>query len=395
MCSKNLLARYCLDLAKPYSDIDYHRNPSSQPCKLRQMALSFQTVRKFLVVAAFCNQILAFRSNTIESHRRCRCHLQNDPIRRRRTQQYAYSGFAPDDFESMIQAATSEAKGVYGGDFAGLAATFNPGDGSFIPIPDYLIPEGLKEWGQEPKCLEVLVSEDIHDNGEESVMTRVTTKILPATGCSVDNLETMIATDEIDLDTQLRSDESNFDGIEDIVGLQYPLGADTLRVETIFGLQEEYGVDRIRVAIDLIPSEDDFAIKSPMMLTLERRTSSSSSGGSISQGGGLDGRTVYMLLGEKLRASRTFVDEPVASYDNSSFDDYDPSLEIRYVHLPAGICLAYGWIQNQKSWMLQVSQVAEGSRRVMSRQFTTATDGELDFEMRSWIEDSVWEEQNQ
>lgn len=357
------------------------------------MTISSRIIRILLLVAAFCNQVLAFRSNTIESHRLC--HLQNDPIRRQRTQQYAYSGFAPDDFESMIQAATSEAKGVYGGDFAGLAATFNPGDGSFIPIPDYLIPEGLKEWGQEPKCLEVLVSEDIHDNGEESVMTRVTTKILPATGCSVDNLETMIATDEIDLDTQLKSDESNYDGIEDIVGLQYPLGADTLRVETIFGLQEEYGVDRIRVAIDLIPSEDDFAIKSPMMLTLERRTSSSSSGGSISQGGGLDGRTVYMLLGEKLRGSRTFVDEPVASYDNSSFDDYDPSLEIRYVHLPAGICLAYGWIQNQKSWMLQVSQVAEGSRRVMSRQFTTATDGELDFEMRSWIEDSVWDEQNQ
>lgn len=336
-----------------------------------------------------CSQAFAFQPNRIETHRRR--NLQNGSYRRQQGQQFAYSGTGPEEFESLIQAATSEATGVYGGDFAGLAATFNPGNGEFIPIPDYLIPESLKEWGQEPKCLEVLVSEDIHSNedGEESVMTRVTTKILPDTGCSVDNLETMIASDEIDLESQLRSDESNNDGVEEIVGLQYPLGEDTLRVETIFGLQEEFGVDRIRVAIDLVPSEDDFAIKSPMVVTLERRTSSISSGGTISEGGGLDGRTVYMLLGETLRASRTFVDEPVASYDNSSFDDYDPSLEIRYVHLPASICIAYGWIQDQKSWMLQVSQVAQGSRRVMSRQFTTAKDGELDFEMQSWIEDSI------
>lgn len=289
------------------------------------------------------------------------------------------------DFESLIEAAKEGAKGVYGGDFAGLAATFNPGDGSFIEIPDYLIPDGLKEWGQEPKCLEVLVSEDIHedDNGEGYVMSRVTTKILPDTGCTVDNLETMLARDEIDLESQWKSDGSD-EGMEDVVGLQYPLGEDKLRVETIFGLGEEQGLDRIRVAIDLIPSEEKFAIQTPMVLTLERRTSSISSGGTISEGGGLDSRTVYLLLGERLRASATFVDLPSMTTDRNYCD---PDSDIRYVALPANISIAYGWSNDGSAWMLQVSQIVNGSRRVVSRQFTLANDEELDFEIQSWVED--------
>lgn len=337
----------------------------------REMLPSKKALGRFLLAAACCNQVLAF---------------QPTQIRGQQSPRFAYSDYASDEFESLVEAATLESKGVYGGDFAGLAATFNPGDGSFIPIPEYLIPDGLLEWGQEPKCLEVLVSEDVHSDasGEDNLMTRVTTTILPDTGCSVDNLETMVAKDEIDLESQLKSDESNDDGVEEIVGLQYPLGEDKLRVETIFGLGEEFGVDRIRVAIDLVPSEDDFAIKSPMMLTLERRTSSISSGGTISEGGGLDGRTVYMLLGERLRASRTFVDEPVMNYDNP-----DPTDDIRHLNFPGYVSIAYGWLKDKNSWMLQVSQISGASRRVMSREFTTAKDGELDFEMQSWVEDYI------
>jgi len=349
------------------------------------MVCYFQTVRLFLLSAACCDQILAFRAKSISAHRR---HLDNE--QHRRSQQYAYNSNS-EDFESLVEAATSGSTGVYGGDYAGLAATFNPGDGSFIPIPDYLVPDELKEWGQEPKCLEVLVSEDIHDdeNDEVYVMKRVTTTVLPAMGCAVDNLETMLAMDEIDLESQWRNDDNDGDGAENIVGLQYPLGKDKLRVETLFGLEKEVGVDRIRVAIDLIPSQEDFAIKSPMMLTLERRTSSISSGGTIAEGGGLDGRTVFMLLGEQLRGSKTFVDEPSTSHDNYSYNNFDPKNDIRHVNLPANISIAYGWLQDKNSWMLQVSHITNGSRRVISRQFTIANDGELDFEMRSWIENSI------
>ena len=239
------------------------------------------------------------------------------------------------------------------------------------------------QWVIEPKCLEVLLSEDIYndENDDEYVMNRVTTTILPDTGCGIDNLETKLARDEIDLESQWKSNDEN------IVGLQYPLGEDTLRVETIFGLESEVGVDRIRVAIDLIPSEEDFTIKSPMMLTLERRTSLVSSGGTIAEGGGLDGRTVYMLLGERLRGSSTFVDGPSMSYDNPAPHNYDRDNDIRHVDLPANISIAYGWLKDEKSWILQVSYITHGTRRVMSRQFTIANDGELDFEMRSWVEE--------
>mmetsp|Transcript_8388 Transcript_8388/g.20096 ORF Transcript_8388/g.20096 Transcript_8388/m.20096 type:complete len:354 (+) Transcript_8388:114-1175(+) len=353
------------------------------------MISSVRTIRLFLLsVACCCDQIVAFTSkDCVATNPRGLHHAStNQP-----QQLFTYNNSGGEEgFESLVEAATSGAMGVYGGDFAGLAATFNPGDGSFIPIPDYLIPESLREWGQEPKCLEVLVSEDIHEdeNDEAHMMKRVTTKILPDTGCSIDNLETMLATDEIDLESQWKSDGDD-DGVQDIVGLQYPLGEDKLRVETIFGLEGEYGVDRVRVAIDLIPCQEDFAIQSPMMLTLERRTSSISSGGTIAEGGGLDGRTVFMLLGERLRASTTFVDEPSLTYDYyGNFGDAEN--DIRLVNLPANLSIAYGWVHGRTSWMLQVSQILQdGSRRVMSREFMIAKDGELDFEMRSWVEDPV------
>jgi hypothetical protein len=114
------------------------------------------------------------------------------------------------DFQSLIDAASSGNEYVLGGDFAGKAATFNPADGSLIDIPDYLIPEALIEWGQAPKCLDILVSEDI----DEELLVRSTVTVLPGTGCSIDNLETVKVTDDIDLST-LWGEDSN------VVALQY------------------------------------------------------------------------------------------------------------------------------------------------------------------------------
>lgn len=53
----------------------------------------------------------------------------------------------PQDLEKMIQDATSSSNGyAVGGDFAGLAATFNPGNGDFIPIPEHMVPDALLDW---------------------------------------------------------------------------------------------------------------------------------------------------------------------------------------------------------------------------------------------------------
>lgn len=75
---------------------------------------------------------------------------------------------------------------LYGGDFAGLSASFSPQDGTLIKVPEHLVPEALLEWGKAPSCFEVLVSEEFSDNN----LKRQTVQILPAVGCGVDNLET-------------------------------------------------------------------------------------------------------------------------------------------------------------------------------------------------------------
>jgi hypothetical protein len=71
-----------------------------------------------------------------------------EPLMRRTPLRYESRRYLyPQDFENLIQAATSNANGyAMGGDFAGLAATFNPGDGAFIPVPVHMIPDALIEW---------------------------------------------------------------------------------------------------------------------------------------------------------------------------------------------------------------------------------------------------------
>jgi hypothetical protein len=273
------------------------------------------------------------------------------------------------DFDLLIQAATSTSNGcALGGDFAGVAATFDPGDGSFIPIPVHLVPKALIEWGQGPKCLEVLVSEEL--NGES--MARSTITVLPDTGCSIDNLETIKVEDDVDLSSQWGEDTN-------VVGLQYQTSDDEIRLETIFGMDDGH---RMRVAIDLVPSQSVFAIQSPMVLALERRTNSIGTGGTIADGGGLDGRTVFMLLGEKLQKEKTFADE-------MPLEDCYESNGIKHVSFPGSVSIAYGWL-TEEDWVLQVGHIYDGVRRVVSRQFSIIDDGdELDFDVESWEEEVV------
>ena len=69
--------------------------------------------------------------------------LRRTLLRQHQSLRYLY----PQDFESLIQAATSSGHSyALGGDFAGLAATFNPGSGAFIPIPEHMVPDALLDW---------------------------------------------------------------------------------------------------------------------------------------------------------------------------------------------------------------------------------------------------------
>jgi hypothetical protein len=212
--------------------------------------------------------------------------------------------------------------------------------------------------------LEILVSKDFKDE----VMERITITVLPDTGCSIDNLETIQVKDDIDVSFLLGEECP-------IVGLQYPIRQEEILLETIFGIEED-GI-RMRVVINLSPSESVFAVQSPMVLALERRTSSSSSSGVIADGGGLDGRTVTMLLGKRLSSAKTFVDdEPLGeSFENDG---------LKHINCPGNVGIAYGWLPNEE-WVLQVSHIANDKRRVVSRTFTVVED-KVDFKLDSWEE---------
>ena len=281
------------------------------------------------------------------------------------------------DFQKLIEKASStESSYVLGGDFAGLAATFSPADGSLIPVPDYLLsseenpsPSLWSEWNR-PKCLEVLVSEDFPKYPDETCVRSTVTVLPDLTASSLEERSTVKVQDDIDLSTQWGENS-------DVVALQYSTSEEDVRVETLFGF-EGY---RLRVILDLIPSETVFAIQTPMVIILERRVNMLSTGGTIATG--LDGRTVSILLGENLRSKPTFAEQPPleSSYERNG---------IQFVGLPANLSIAYGWLSDD-TWSLQVGHVNGGRRKVVSREFNVQGNGELVFDVQSWEEDALFE----
>jgi hypothetical protein len=275
------------------------------------------------------------------------------------------SGGTTDTLISAAEAVSSS--NLLGGDFAGLSATFSPVDGKLIDIPSYLVPETLLEWGQEPKCLEVIVSEDIDTDSKE--FSRSTITVYPAAGCSVDNMETSKSADTVDL----QDGTSWYEAKEKIAGLQYATKSGFERIETIFETEESF---RMRLMIDLKLVEDGSVdLKSPMTLVKERQTSDTSSGGKLADGGGLDGRTVANLLGEELRKSPTFAEEKVQPMSQSSVD-----LQVQAVALPSGISVSYGATSGER-WSLQIAiQKDEESRKVITRKLISGSE-KLEFEV--------------
>jgi hypothetical protein len=179
--------------------------------------------------------------------------------------------------------------------------------------------------------------------------------------------------DNIDLSTLWGEDS-------DVVALQYSTSDEEFWVETIFGLENGY---QMGVAIDLVPHETVFVIQSHMVLVLEYRTSASSSGGTLADGGGLDGWTVSILFGERLRKGVAFAQQ-------EPLEELNDSQGVQFVSLPRNVSIAYGWLSDNE-WVLQVGHIQEGTKtcRVVSRQFSMVGEGELDFDVEYWEEDVV------
>lgn len=182
--------------------------------------------------------------------------------------------------------------GLWGGDFAGLYATFDL-RGNVIPIPEYLLPPTLVEWGQEPLCLEVLVSED---KGSRCTLT-----ILPAIGCSVDNLETMKSWQTLECRNATAASVSAANSTRACFHGATGSHDTNLKMEASFRLNDNH---RVRAVVTV--HRGSGRPVPPVEIFLERHVCPASSNGTIADGGGLDGQRVSRLLGERLCRSYDF-----------------------------------------------------------------------------------------
>jgi hypothetical protein len=247
---------------------------------------------------------------------------------------------------------------LYGGDFGGLSATFSATSGKIIPVPEHLVPATLLEWRQGPICLEVIVSEDFTS---DTTLTRHIVTVVPAVGCGVDNLDTIKSTEEIDTSNLVISDS--------FVAFDHILGS-LNRAETTFSLTNDH---RLRVMVDVT---QDRTIKSPIVIALERKTSERSTGGTIADGGGLDGRTVMLLLGDSLKG-KPFCDAEPVQWKIS--DDTDFTV----LNLPGNVAVAYR--AGSSEWILDVGHIAGGAnRRVVRRRL--GENGDLKGPIEYWTE---------
>jgi len=244
-----------------------------------------------------------------------------------------------DDVERTITTSSNTKEQLvnacYGGDYAGHIATFSPTNGELIPIPEYYVPETLIEWGQIPSSFELLTSEDYTDitTTEEQEqptqllqLNRVGIKVLPAVGCGIDNLDTMVQKDSISISSWQAfesADGSGGDGDDSVVSSSILcFNGKTDILETVFvpsttkssssseAADKEKEDDessfpyRIRVGIQIESlaeiTQQQVSLKSPIEVTVERRTSIVSSKGKLIDGGGLTGSTVFQLIGKNV-----------------------------------------------------------------------------------------------
>jgi len=277
--------------------------------------------------------------------------------------------------------STSSEVLAIGGDFAGYVGKFSPSNGAVIPLPAYMVPQELVEWGQEPSILEILVSEELSST-DDFILKRQTISVLPAIGCGVDNLESTrseqvfprgktIVWNDV---PSIRTNDAVMDDKDTV---------HTLELETLFGLPDAH---RIRVSltmtIDNTKDSSSHRLESPIRVQLERQSSATSSQGTRTDGGGLDGRTVSTLIGESLKKELKFAERPPltkgtwkSTTTTTTIGDSDDAA-LQAIHLPGNVTITN--CKNEEKWSLQVSHfVADsesdnpltGSLRIVQRTF--------------------------
>lgn len=243
----------------------------------------------------------------------------------------------------------------FGGDFAGHSATISPTTGKVIPVPEYLVPESMVEWGQIPSSLECITSEDYVED-DSLTLERRTIIVLPEVGCGIDNLETQSKCENFKLEN---AEQFDFGKAE--MGVLYQKGQSgqkyrrldvTINEKVPFldsDCANESFLSRIRLTINIDPSSNQ--IQSPINLVKERKTSDQSSRGQIADGGGLDARTVTSLIG-KANVNKPFTDRKVLSFEEVSGEG---SQFFQTFMLPGHVLVEYDDPMRVSPWRLKIS----------------------------------------
>lgn len=245
---------------------------------------------------------------------------------------------------SSLQATTN----LYGGDFAGLSASFSATDGTLIPVPELYVPKALLEWEAGPSAWEVVVSETLVE-ADAPLLERQTVQILPEVGCGVDNLETKKMEESLALTSLRFSDDDSivsFDVMEPDQG--------KTRTETTFALDSPDDEDdaqyRLRVVMDVLYEADaGFAIQTPITIAMERQVTKESTNGSIGKGGGLHGSTISTMIGKSIRKTPQFC--------NQAPLDWQPP-GVKVLNLPGNVTIACSPDPHESPWMLDLVHVA-------------------------------------
>jgi hypothetical protein len=277
-----------------------------------------------------------------------------------------------------------------GGDFAGYFATYDK-EGILLPVPEYLVPKDLLEWDAAPPALEVLVSEA--ESTETKTWTRQELKVLPATGCGVDNLEVLKRVEQFPLSDTSVSFKTSADEAKPVRSFIYPLESPKhhmTRVETIFA--SALDDHRCRLVVDLASNESSssWTLLKPLSVFVERQNNQESSHGKRADGGGLDGRSVFQWIGPTLRREfdQSLGKRELRQWQRVGGDESNHWSD--QVVLPGNVTLACGSNDETNRWVLQVGHVypEEGVRRVVQQ--TWACD-ESAWSVKTWIEEGTFE----
>ena len=312
-----------------------------------------------------------------------------------------------------------------GGDFVGLSATFHPQTGAFIPIPEYMIPKSLLQWGQAPTSLQVFTSEDVyHTDGGSSPphLRRQTWTMYPETDCGMENIQTHrvapvhqfvehTASNRLTTnnnDNSARRRRIDLPSITTRAWSCHPATAagesnTIMLVESAFvAFAKNDDQHRVRIAVEIeifyetcddanshntmTPSRSSacrYRVVSPVKIVLERQLNSVATfGAHFTKGAGLDAAPLTRWMGPILPLHESFAINPILGKWRRNVPSSEGMSQLTEVVFPGHVTLSYGSMGTL--WILEMGQVVpEDQIQHMARlSFSSPTAVEIE----TWVE---------